>query len=200
MKICLLSVDFQKDFSAKGGVCYRPRACVKFLKETLFLFCKEKRIKLAEIISDYRTPRMGGRSDCCRPGDWGYESEVPSEIKKDFVWLKCMNSPIWVRKNIGNPKLKAGQPYHDPKSFDGWLKKVIGSPEKIEVVLFGLTLDCCVLCTAQELKFRGYKVSVLVEGVDTYSGNLNDKNAVLKQPFSNWGKPIKWRSLKRQLV
>jgi nicotinamidase-related amidase len=47
------------------------------------------------------------------------------------------------------------------------------------VVLIGLTLDCCVLCTAQEFLFRGYDVRVLKEGVDTYGGTAEEKEILL---------------------
>jgi len=40
---------------------------------------KEKGIKIAEIISDYRQPRPGDLDDSTRPGETGYESGKPEE-------------------------------------------------------------------------------------------------------------------------
>jgi nicotinamidase-related amidase len=65
-----------------------------------------------------------------------------------------------------------------------------------EIVLIGLTLDCCVLCTAQELCFRGYRVRFLTEAVDTYSGSQEEKLAILKTPLANWGRPISWEQFR----
>ena len=69
-----------------------------------------------------------------------------------------------------------------------------------EIILIGLTLDCCVLCTSQELSFRGYKVRFLVEAVDTYSGSLKEKQAMLETPHANWGQPISWNELRDMTI
>ena len=62
-----------------------------------------------------------------------------------------------------------------------------------EVILFGLTIDCCVLSTAQELNWRGYKVHILEDAVDTYSGKQKEKKMILKNvPLSNWADAIKF--------
>jgi nicotinamidase-related amidase len=77
----------------------------------------------------------------------------------------------------------------------------VGSANETEaVVLIGLTLDCCVLCTAQELSFRGYKVKFLVEAVDTYCGSQEEKQAILKVPLANWGQPISWEQLRNMTL
>jgi nicotinamidase-related amidase len=92
------------------------------------------------------------------------------------VWIKSMNSPVWIRENRGNALAQPGLPYPDPLAFSGWLQRVIGSPQEVEqLILIGLTLDCCVLCKAQELSFRAYSVKFLIEGVDTFSGSLQEK-------------------------
>lgn len=197
-RIKILSVDLQKEFSAPGGKHYRPHSNVKFIKDTLVPYLRQKDMKIAEIISDYRKPRPGDKDDSTRPGEWGYESELPEDIKSKPVWIKCMNSPIWTRKNIGNPNKKPGLPFQDPESFGKWLDKVIGRPKNSDlVVLVGLTLDCCVLCTSQELKFRGYSVKILVEGVDVYSGKSIEKKRIMDNyPLSNWAKSISWGKLK----
>lgn len=125
MKIKIVSVDFQKDFTAKGGACYKPRPSVNFVKHTLIPYLEKKGTDVAEIISDYRQPRPGDRGNCCRPGEWGYESEIPKTLKEKRVWIKCMNSPIWIRNNIGDSRRKPGLPYQDSEKFTKWIKKVL---------------------------------------------------------------------------
>ena len=199
MKTKIVSIDFQKDFTAEGGICYKPRPSVDFVKSTLVPYLEKKNLKIAEIISDYRQPRPGDRGDCCHPGEWGYVSEIPKSAKENDIWLKCMNSPIWVRDNIGDPTKQPGLPYQDPKKFSEWIEKVIGKPEDTEVVLVGLTLDCCVLCTAQEFSFRGYKVKILKEAVDAYSGEETEKESLCKTPVENWADVINWEEAQQLL-
>ena len=201
MTIKIISVDFQKDFSSKEGICYKPRQSVKFVKDTLVPYLREHNIKIAEIISDYRQPRPGDTGDCCHPGELGYESEIPEDVKLKDVWIKCMNSPVWTRKNIGLANKKPGLPFQDTNAFDKWLNKNVGKPKDLdEVVLIGLTSDCCVLCTAQELSWRGYNVKILEEAVDNYSGNPQEKTQILyNPPLTNWAKAISWKTLKGKL-
>lgn len=200
--IKFICVDLQKEFSAKGGKHYRPHPNVEFIKNTLISFFRERNIKVAEIVSDYRQPRPGDGDDSTRPGEEGYESELPKDVKFKKIWIKCMNSPIWTRKNAGNPNKKPGLPYQDPKAFTIWLNSTIGKPQETdEVVLVGLTIDCCVFCTAQELTFRGYKVKILTEAVDVYSGNQKEKEMILSNPpLLNWAKPTYWNELKASLT
>jgi len=193
----IVSVDFQKDFSAKGGLCYYDRPCVEFIKDVLIPHCRKHNLKIAEIVSDYRRPRPGDEFECCVPGTAGFESEISEDAKHSQVWIKCMNSPLWVRDNGGVADKPAGIPYQNPAAFTEWLKTTVGSPQDAgEIILIGLTLDCCVLCTAQELSFRGYKVKFLVEAVDTYNGSLNEKQAMFKTPHANWGQPISWNEFR----
>ena len=196
-----ISVDFQKDFSSERGKHFKKRISVKFVKEVLIPYLIEHKIKIAEIISDYRLPRPADPDDSCRAGEWGYESEIPEDIKLRPIWVKCMNSPIWTRKNIGNSEKEAGLPYQDPEAFTNWANKLMGKPsDSDEVILFGLTADCCVFCTAQELSWRGYHVKVLAEGVSTYSGSEQEKKMILNNPpFTNWAEVISWGDLKRKL-
>ncbi len=199
--IKIISVDFQKEFSSQKGKHYKRRKNVDFIKNILIPYLRKKGIKVAEIISDYRAPRPGDRDDSTRPGESGYESEIPEDVKLRPIWVKCMNSPIWTRKNIGNPNKKPGLPYQDPKAFTKWLNKTVGKPSDLKlVVLIGLTSDCCVFCTAQELSWRGYNVKVLAEGVGTYSGNEKEKESILRNPpFTNWAERISWKDLKKIL-
>lgn len=199
-RIKIISIDFQKDFTSKGGACYKPRKSVKFVKEVLVPFIVNKNIQIAEIISDYRQPRPGDQGDLCHPDKKGYESEIPEQAKIRSKWVKCMNSPLWIRKNIGLANKSPGLPYEDPKAFNKWLEKTVGKPNEVdEIVLIGLTVDCCVLCTAQELTWRGYTVSILAEAVDTYSGNPKEKEKILHSPpLTNWAKPISYSALRKK--
>lgn len=201
MAVKIISIDLQKEFSASGGKHYRPHPNVKFIKETLVPYLIKHNIKVAEIISDYRAPRPGDRDDSTRPGEEGYQSELPNDVKLNDVWIKCMNSPIWTRKNAGNPNKKPGLPYQDTNAFTKWLNSTIGLPNEEDIiVLIGLTLDCCVFCTAQELTFRGYNVRILEEGVDVYSGNQKEKEMIINSyPLLNWAEKISWQELKENL-
>ena len=153
-------------------------------------------------MADYRKPRPGNLDDSTRPGEEGYNSEIPDDIKLKNIWIKSMNSPIWTRENIGNPNKKPGIPYQNPKAFADWLNSTVGKPEDVdEIVLIGLTLDCCVFCTAQELCWRGYKVKILKEAVDTYSGKSEEKEMILNSPpLLNWAKAISWNELKQKVI
>ena len=199
--IKIISVDMQKEFSAKGGKHYRPHPNVAFIKKKIIPFLRKNNLKIAEIISDYRQPRPGDLDDSTHPDEEGYISEIPKDVKLKNIWIKCMNSPIWTRKNIGNSNKKPGIPYQDTKAFTKWLKSTIGTPEEVdEVILIGLTIDCCVFCIAQELKWRGYTVKILKEAVDVYSGNPKEKKMILTNPpLLNWAKVISWNVLKKKL-
>lgn len=199
-KVKILSVDFQKDFTSERGKAYKRRPSVSFVKEILVPYLEEKNIKVAEIISDYRQPRRGDRGALCCPGTTGYESEISKDVKAQKPWIKCMNSPIWVRDNIGDPEKKPGLPIQSPHAFTAWLTTHVGKPGQTTVVLVGLTLDCCVLCTAQELSFRGYEVRVLEEATDTFSGDQQEKKQILHNPpLSNWAGTITWNTLQKKL-
>jgi nicotinamidase-related amidase len=106
-----------------------------------------------------------------------------------------MNSPVWVRKGIGNAMEGPGQPYQDPAGFDEWLRATVGT-DASTVVLAGLSLDACILCTAQELTFRGYDVRVLKEATDTRSGRQEEKERMISSPpVSFWSRPMEMKEL-----
>lgn len=197
-KYSFIAVDLQNDFVSEGGLHYTKKVSVDFLKNTLFPYFQERGIKINEIISDYRQPRQGDTSDCCRAGEWGYESITPRDIVKS-VWIKAMNSPIWVRENIGDSTKPPGLPYQDTAGFGKWLDENVGNPDEVVPVVFGLTIDCCVLSTLQELSWRGYYPVVLKEGVDHYSGKLEDRDKILETPVPNWAEVINWRELKKRM-
>ena len=198
----IISVDFQKDFTAPGGIKFHPaRTAPYFIKHTLIPFFKKHKIKIAEIISDDRLPRPGEFQSYCVPGTEGYQSEIPSSIRYENVWLKALYSPDWIRVNLGLPNKKPGKIYQESAEFTNWLNNTIGLPSETAITLIGLTLDCCVLCTAQQLYFRGYKVYFLEEGVDLSDPTQLDKHKILRNNiFIKWANPINWQNLSKILV
>lgn len=200
-KTKIIFSDFQNEFTQPEGKAYKPRPSVGFVKDTLIPFLREKNIRGAEIIADYRQPRPGVKGPWCHPGEWGYESEIPDDVKISPSWVKCMNSPIWVHENRGVPDSEPGTPYEDPDAFGAWLQDVIGKPEDSEgVVLTGLTLDWCLLCTSTELTFRGYKVQILKEATDTHLGDLQVKELICANPpLTNFAKIINWDEFQSNL-
>lgn len=196
----IVAVDLQRDFGEEGGTDYRPRPCVDFIKTTLLPFLGQRDIKLAEIISDYRSPQPGAEYHCCVPGTPGFESLIPSARKLKSCWIKSMTSPVWVRENGGVADAAPGLPYPDPAAFQTWVNEVLGPSDAVEaVVLIGLSLDCCLLCVAQELSFRAYRVFYLVEGVDTYSGCSKEKEMVLNSVARFWARALSWEELQQRL-
>jgi hypothetical protein len=196
-KYTMIAVDIQNDFASPGGKWYTPKKSVAFLKKTLFPFLHEQNIKLNEVVADYRSPRPGKRDVYCCPGEWGYESLVPKDLKKGRPWVKSMNSPIWIRKNAGKKNINPGLPSPAPEKFGRWLAENIGAPDSVVPVVFGLTIDCCVLSTLQELSWRGYAPLVLREGVDAASGKISDRNGVLRLVIPNWAKVITWPQFRK---
>ncbi len=203
MNIKFISIDFQKDFSNPIGKNFNRGKSINFIKNTFIPYCRENGIVINEIIPDYRHPRPNklGIECSCIPGTAGFESEIPSDIKNPNQWIKCMNNPIWTRKNAGITNKQAGIPYQDPKGFDKWLEDTIGTPSEVDlVVLLGLTMDCCVLCTSQELKFRGYKVKVLYEATDPMENDEQHKDYLLTHsPMNIWTNYIRFNELKEYL-
>jgi len=198
-KYVFIAVDIQNEFASEGGRYYTPKKSVKFLKHTLFPFFEKNNMRISEIISDYRSPRPGGRESCCRPGEWGYESLIPSGLKKNPVWIKCMHSPVWIRKKAEYKKGKPGMPAQNPQKFTEWLLKTAGGPDSVIPVVIGLTIDCCVLSTVQELSWRGYNPVVLKEGVDADTGKTADRDRVLGLVIKNWAKVMSWGELKQTI-
>ena len=202
MKTSLLCVDFQKDFTDTNGFAFKPRASVDFIKGTVVPYLRTNGHTVAEIVSDYRGIPLSTRGFFCEPGAHGYESEIPEDVKSGNAWIKCQHSPVWVRENIGIAGENPGVPYADPQKFGDWLRKEVGTPEETEmVILLGLTVNCCVLCVAQELFFRGYRVKILKEATDDYGGGPQEKEAALKLIATNrWAEAISWEDCKKALV
>ena len=194
----IISVDFQKEFASSEGKWFNPGKSVDFIKETIVPYCREHDWEIFEIISDYRQPRPGDVGDGCYPGTSGYESEISGDVKAGDTWIKCMNSPIWVRENIGNGHLPPGLPYQAPERFTRWLQDTVGSPERLDfVALIGLTIDWCVFCAAQELRWRGYEVKIVEEGTDAVDGDeAYKKQTLTRSPLLNWASVITWEELK----
>ncbi len=201
-KFTFLCVDFQKDFSSEGGIKYNNKQerikTKQFILNTLIPLFRLYKIKISEIISDDRLPRACENIAYCVPGTWGYESEIPSDVKLPNAWVKAMYSPEWIRDNIGIAEKPTSEPYQDPHAFSTWLNNTIGNPKDSgQIILFGLTVDCCVLYTALQLHFRGYKVRILSEAVDTADSLLETKQTVLNSPIiRKLAQPISWEELK----
>lgn len=193
----IISVDFQKEFSSAGGRCYVERPCIPFIKDVLVPFVRERGLKIAEIISDYRLPRQGSSFQACIPGTEGFESEIPADVKREDVWVKALSSPAWAREHGGRADKEPGPPFPDPHGFSQWLARMVGLPsENPEIILIGLTIDCCVLSALEELRYRGYQPSVLHEGVDTYSGDAQEKEFLMKKVVTYWGRAVTWDEIK----
>ena len=192
-----ISIDLQNDFASEGGTCFEERPSVRFILETLVPFLRTKEVKVSEILSDYRQPRRGDPRYCCIPGDWGFKSILPRDVVKEEIWIKSMNDPTWIRKNGGIAEMEPGEPYQDPSAFDDWLERNVGTYEEVDLlVLFGLTADRCVLCTAQQLAFRGYDVKVLSEATDVRTGDSREKEKLLSNtPFMYWSEPLSFHEL-----
>ncbi|MBN1390898.1 MAG: cysteine hydrolase family protein [Candidatus Thermoplasmatota archaeon] len=196
-RTALVCIDLQNDFATRGGRYQIPGPSIDLMVNIMFPFLMEYGISIAEIVSDYRQPRPGDDRDCCRPGEWGYESLVPPALRKGRQWVKSMNSPVWTRKGIGDPSVVPGSPFPDPAGFERWLDEHVGKRDEVVVVLFGLTADCCVLSTVQELRWRGYDVHVLSEATDVRSADQDEKRRFLSTaPFIFWGRTVGWEELK----
>ena len=89
-------------------------------------------------------------------------------------------------------------PYPDSKKFGKWIDKNIGKSKEVIPVIFGLTIDCCVLSTVQEFRWRGYEPIVIREAVDHASGKEQDKNLVLKKTAIRWwARIMDWTEFKK---
>ena len=182
MSLNILCVDFQNDFCTEGGVGYQPRDCHSFIHNELIEELRKRNYKITEIISDYRLPVANHKRELCIPGEWGYESQIPKDVKHSESWIKCRHNPIWIRENGGIADQVPGAGYPEAERFSQWLDKQFGKPgTQNKIILIGLVLDCCVMCTGQELSFRGYDVRYLVESVDCFSGSFDEKQRLLRQ-------------------
>ncbi len=182
----IISVDMQNDFASEGGVHYNPRRqSVQVVTNSLIPMLLERKIQIGEIISDYRQPRTGDKGDCCHPGTWGYESIIPNELVH-FRHIKCMNSPFFTRHGIGDKKVEPGLPLADTEDLYHWLRICAGPPGEKKIILFGLTLDCCVLSTAQAIRWGGYEVRILMPATDTTDAIQGDKEIVMSTVLKNW--------------
>lgn len=199
MNYKFLCVDFQNEFVDRNGKWFNGGKSIEFIKNELIPFLIKKQIKISEIISDYRPPRNKDSGVGCIPGEFGYQSALPNEIKENQAWIKCMNSPLWTRNNIGDKNKQAGLPFQDTIGFDRWLKMQFGEPNhSFTIILFGLTLDCCVLATAQELYWRGYNVKILLEATDVMPNKNQEKvkqQIVKGEVLNHWLQFINFKQL-----
>lgn len=192
----LLSVDLQHEFASPGGGLYRPRPCVPFLTDVAFPTARARQWRVHEIVSDYRDPAKPSGQWHCAPGRWAGESLVPRDLLASQRWIKATPSPAWTRSGAGDERAEPGPAEPDPHGFTDWLVETIGRPDPEQaVVVVGLMLEVCVLSTLQELTFRGYRPSVLLEGVDTHSGDQAEKQKLANALFPFWGTPVHWKQL-----
>ncbi|MEZ4869689.1 MAG: isochorismatase family protein [Caldilineaceae bacterium] len=195
MAMHIISVDLQNEFCTEGGALYHPRSSVSFITEILLPFVRDRGYRIAEIVSDYRANEPGVSASSCVPGQWGYQSIIPSDLKYPSVWVKAEPSPAWTRPGAGQADQPPGQPYPAPDAFSAWLLTTIGAAADQQIILVGLMLEICVLSTLQELKYRGYRVKVLSEGVDTYSGSVEQKQLLFGTLFPFWGQALSWAQM-----
>jgi len=172
-----LSVDFQYDFADKNGKNPCIGTSPKFVKEQLLPWLKDKGIKVLEIVSDYRLPRGKSKNESCVPGTKGFESLIPNEAKLPQRFIKCMHNPTWGRDNIGDSSQTPSDVYPMPERFTEWANTQMPDKQK-PVVLFGETLECCILNVSQELYYRGYKVYVIYEASDPMSERQDYKDEI----------------------
>jgi nicotinamidase-related amidase len=192
----LISVDFQNDFMALGGVHFNGQPCVEFVTQIVVPYARKQGIAVAEVVSDYRSPGGDASDKTCVPGQWGYESAIPADLKPVAPWVKASIAPTWVRDGGGQADALPGQPRPDPARFEDWLGTALGPPDHGgPVVVIGLVLEVCVLATLIELRLRGYPAAVLLEGVDTSDGDQQRKREFLDTLAGFWGEPVTWAQL-----
>ena len=210
MNTKFISIDFQKDFCDPNGLEYIDGDCIAFVHDVLIPFFRGNKIIVNEIISDYRDPRphnddsYKNNGKFCIPGTIGYESVIPADIVNPERWIKCMHGPLWTRENIGNANLPAGRPYQDPLAFGKWLEKSIGPIEEnfqTNIVLFGLAMDDCLRCLAQELHDRGYKnIKALYEATDIgVAPRDQDLKRATVLTMRQFCEPIRFTTLQKDL-
>lgn len=192
-RYALIAVDLQNDFAAEGGKLYSPKPCLLFLRSTLFPYLESSGMQISEIVSDYRQPRPGYTKGCCEPGQWGHDSIVPAGRTGSRL-VKSMNSPVWTRENIGEADGEPGRRIPTPSGSPRGCELRWGTRRRCPGSV-GLTVDCCVLCVAQELSWRGYETLVLREGVDCPSGKPDDRDTILATTVQNWAGTIVWQQL-----
>ncbi|MEQ7011065.1 hypothetical protein ABN028_33290 [Actinopolymorpha sp. B17G11] len=189
----LISVDFQHDFASPGGVHYGGQSCVEFVTDTVVPFARTHGVAVAEIVSDYRSPGGDDADATCVPGQWGYVSVIPADVKPAAPWVKGSIAPTWVRDGGGRAAAVPGPARPDPAGFAAWLDSAIGPPDPSEpVVIMGLVLEVCVLASLIEIRLRGYPAVVLIEGVDTSDGDQPRKHEFLDTLAGFWGHPMTW--------
>lgn len=184
----VIIVDFQKDFTRPFGKAFVPRPCVPFIQNTIIPTIQRDGWRLFSIVSDYRLPRPGDEHELCVPGTEGFQEDIyPDGLKlmrhPSRRWVKAMNSPTWIRENGGAMGFPTYEPYPDPDKFIDWCDGSFTPRESI--ALIGLTVDCCVLCTAMELSYQGYHPVVVSDATDAYDGTKETKDTALRV-ISNW--------------
>lgn len=196
MTVHLLIVDLQHEFASPHGRLYRPRACVPFLIDTVFPTAMARSWSIHQVLADYRDPSRPPSAWHCAPGTWAGTSLVPAAAGASRPWYKATPSPAWTRDGAGQADASPGPARPDPDGFSQWLHTTVGpSDSRPLIVAVGLMLEVCVLSTLQELSVRGYRPQVLLEGIDTFTGNLQQKQALSDALCPFWGTAIHWDEL-----
>lgn len=187
-----ISVDLQNDFATEWWFAYQERPSVDFIKKTLIPYFKENNIECSEIMSDYRLPSKKSNRSKCVPWTWWFESILPNDIKYVNQWVKSMHSPIRIRKNWWI-SAETSYAYPDPRLFETRLRHLPNNENTI--ILFWLTLDCCILSAAQEFSWRWYDVYILEEWVDLFDWDQIRKKEFLKNNTRFRAKTISFDTL-----
>lgn len=178
-KVSFLCVDYQYDFASPEGKAAVIGESPSFIAKTLLPFLDEHSFKVSEIISDYRLPRGKSCSESCVPGTIGFQSLLPDHLRLADQYIKCMHNPLWTRDNIGVANQPIGKEYQAPEYFNEWVARHF--PDKnIPIVMFGETLECCLLNVAQELYFRGYDLYILYEATDPMAVRQSYKDDIIQ--------------------
>ncbi len=189
-----LAIDLQREFVSSDGKAYVYRPSVDVIQNTLFPFLRETGVQVAEVVSDYRFPILGVEEEYCVPGTAGYESIVPADLRNGRPWIKANTGLAWVRKNGGISDSVTGLPFPDWAALEAWTRIHLG-PLGSTVIMFGLTLDCCVMRAAQDLRDLGYRIEIVIDATDTYRGTAENKEAVLRSDvFRNFASFINLRN------
>lgn len=196
MTVHVLSVDLQHEFASPQGRLYRRRDCVPFLLETVFPTAMARQWPIHQILADYRDPSRPASTWHCAPGTWAGTSLLPVAAGASRPWYKAAPSPAWTRDGAGRVDAAPGPAQPDPDGFSRWLHAAIGPAGSGSlIVVVGLILEVCVLSTLQELSLRGYRAHVLLDGVDTFTGDVLQKQALCDALFPFWGIAINWDDL-----
>lgn len=92
-----------------------------------------------EIVSDHRTEGGDEADTTCVPGQWGYRSAMPADLRSVSPGVKASIAPTWVRDGGGRAGAVPGPAKADPVGFTTWLESSLGPAASTgPVVIVGL--------------------------------------------------------------